>query len=217
MDDDEKQHLLDLLRIYRRKLRLLQRQVAIYGPRTSPDVLIELEEVEAQITHILAQLETSHVPRVQLLGEITAGQPLPDPEDTTTKSVETVEVLSDIVPAHKLQGVYALRVRGHSMIDALIDDGDIVLIRYQETAENGQMAAVYIEDENSVTLKRFYRDDDTSWMLKQFHKKNYKKGRKKGCWVRLQPANPTMEPIYVDAAKVRIQGIVVGVLRNMIR
>lgn len=132
--------------------------------------------------------------RVPLLGVITAGQPLPDPEDTSTAAVEMIEVPADVAPPEKLQDVYALKVRGHSMIDALIDDGDIVLMRYQETADNGQMVAVRIEDDNAVTLKRFYREGDK---------------------VRLQPANVTMEPIYVDATRVHIQGRVVGVLRSM--
>lgn len=132
--------------------------------------------------------------QVPLLGVITAGQPLPDPEDTSSESAETIEVPPDIAPAEKLKDVYALRVRGHSMIDALIDDGDIVLLRYQETAENGQMVAARLQDENSVTLKKFYKD---------------------GNRVRLQPANVTMDPIYTDAANVRIEGRVVGVLRQM--
>lgn len=143
-----------------------------------------------------APVRINHIQSVQvpLLGVITAGQPLPDPEDTTGAETEMIDVPQDMAPTEKLKGVYALRVRGHSMIDALIDHGDIVLLRYQETAENGQMIAARIEDENSVTLKRFYRE---------------------GNRVRLQPANVTMEPIYVDAANVRIQGRVVGVLRQM--
>lgn len=132
--------------------------------------------------------------QVPLLGVITAGQPLPDPEDTSSGSVEMVEVPPDIAPAEKLKDVYALRVRGHSMIDALIDDGDIVLLRYQETAENGQMVAARLRDDNSVTLKKFYKD---------------------GSRVRLQPANITMDPIYTEASNVRIEGRVVGVLRQM--
>jgi repressor LexA len=131
---------------------------------------------------------------VPLLGVITAGQPLPDPEDTSSASVEQIEVPVDVVPPDRLKDVYALRVRGHSMIDALIDDGDIVLLRYQQTAENGQMVAVRIEDENAVTLKRFYREGEK---------------------VRLQPANVTMNPIYVNAANVEVQGRVVGVMRSM--
>ena len=132
---------------------------------------------------------------VPLLGVITAGSPLPGPEEIDNESAETIEVPADIASPDKLKDVYALRVRGQSMIDALIDDGDIVLLRYQETAENGQMVAARIEDENAVTLKKFYKE---------------------GNRVKLQPANTTMEPIYVDAANVRIQGRVVGVLRQML-
>ncbi len=132
--------------------------------------------------------------QVPILGVITAGQPLPNPEDTSEATTELLDVPADVVAPEKLQHVYALKVRGHSMIDALIDDGDIVLMRYQETAENGQMVAVRIEDENAVTLKRFYREGEK---------------------VRLQPANVTMEPIFVDAVNVHIQGRVVGVLRSM--
>ena len=140
----------------------------------------------------LSGRETTHVP---LLGVITAGQPLPDPEDTSSDSAELIEVPTDVAPAEKLKDVYALRVRGTSMIDALIDDGDIVLLRYQETAENGQMVAARIKEDNSFTLKKFYRE---------------------GGRVRLQPANSTMDPIFVDAANVQIQGRVVGVLRSMV-
>ena len=132
---------------------------------------------------------------VPLLGTITAGQPLPNPEDTSGSDVALIEVPADVAPPERLNDVYALRVRGQSMIDALIDDGDIVLMRYQETAENGQMVAVRIEDENAVTLKKFYREGER---------------------VRLQPANSTMEPIFVSPASVRIEGRVVGVLRSMI-
>ena len=140
------------------------------------------------------RLSRSNPAYVPLLGVITAGQPLPNPEEIVADSAETIEVPADVAPPEKLTDVYALKVRGHSMIDALIDDGDIVLIHYQETAENGQMVAARIEDDNAVTLKKFYRE---------------------GAKVRLQPANVTMQPIVVDAANVRIQGRVVGVLRQM--
>jgi repressor LexA len=133
--------------------------------------------------------------QVPLLGTITAGQPLPNPEDTSGSDVAMIDVPADVAPPERLNDVYALKVRGQSMIDALIDDGDIVLMRRQETAENGQMVAVRIEDDNAVTLKKFYREGDR---------------------VRLQPANTTMEPIFVSPASVRIEGRVVGVLRSMI-
>ena len=132
--------------------------------------------------------------QVPLLGTITAGQPLPDPEETADAPTDLVDVPDAVLPADKLEGVYALRVRGYSMIDALIADGDIVLMRYQSTAENGQMVAARIEDENAVTLKKFYRE---------------------GTKVRLQPANITMDPIMVDATRVRVEGRVVGVIRSM--
>lgn len=132
--------------------------------------------------------------QVPLLGTITAGQPLPDPEDLSSDNADYVDVPADVVPSTKLANVYALKVRGYSMIDALINDGDIVLMRYQETAEQGDMVAARIISDNAVTLKRFYREGER---------------------VRLQPANITMDPIYVAANDVRIQGRVVGVLRSM--
>jgi repressor LexA len=138
-----------------------------------------------------ARLSRVSASRVPLLGTITAGQPLPNPEES---SEDSIEIPPDVATADRLQDVYALRVRGYSMIDALISDGDIVLLRYQQTAENGQMVAARLEDENAVTLKLFYNE---------------------GGRIRLQPANVTMDPIYVDPANLRIEGRVVGVLRSM--
>lgn len=138
-----------------------------------------------------ASRASHHVP---LLGVITAGTPLPEPEDTSTNYTETIEVPADLAPEDKLKDVYALRVRGQSMIDALIDDNDIVLLRFQETAENGQMVAAMLVDENAVTLKKFYHE---------------------GNRIRLQPANTTMDPIYTSPDNLLIRGRVVGVLRAM--
>jgi repressor LexA len=131
---------------------------------------------------------------VPLLGVITAGSPLPDPEDIAVADAERIEVPADMVDVEQMRGVYALRVRGYSMIDALIDDGDLVLLRYQPTADNGQMVAVRLLDDNAVTLKKFYHEGDR---------------------VRLQPANVTMEPIYTSPENLQIQGRVVGVIRNL--
>jgi repressor LexA len=132
--------------------------------------------------------------KVPLLGVITAGSPLPDPENIDVAAADTIDVPPELGNVERLKDVYALRVRGHSMIDALIDDDDVVLLRRQETAENGQMVAAMLIDENAVTLKKFYHED----------------GR-----VRLQPANVTMDPIFCDPTNVRIQGRVVGVLRSL--
>ena len=82
------------------------------------------------------------------------------------------------------------------MIDALINDGDVVLMRHQQTAVNGDMIAAWIKDEKATTLKRFY----------------WEPGRTS---VRLQPANPLMDPIYVHPANLDIQGKVIGVIRRL--
>ncbi len=132
---------------------------------------------------------------VPLLGVITAGSPLPDPEEINRESADKILVPADIVPPERLDRVFALKVRGYSMIDALIDDGDIVLIRAQETADNGQIVAAWLVDENATTLKRFYLEQ----------------GR-----VRLQPANPTMEPIYTSPDNVQIKGRLIGVIRSLL-
>lgn len=148
---------------------------------------------EGKISRGIKLRKREHGFQVPLLGTITAGQPLPNPQDTSATETEMVLVPSDF-PAARLKDVYALRVRGHSMIDALIDDGDTVLLRFQETAENGQMVAATIVDENAVTLKKFYHE---------------------GSRIRLQPANMTMDPIYTTPDNVRIQGRVVGVIRTL--
>ncbi len=131
--------------------------------------------------------------RVPVLGVIAAGQPIPVPNDSPN-SEDTVLVPEEIVGSDKLGDVYALRVKGYSMVDALIADGDIVLLRYQATAENGEMVAARIRDENEVTLKRIYWEGDR---------------------VRLQPANITMDAMYYPSTNVEVQGRVVGVIRNL--
>jgi repressor LexA len=81
------------------------------------------------------------------------------------------------------------------MVDSLINDGDVVLLRHQETCENGDTVAVWLKDEKETTLKKFYYENDR---------------------VRLQPANVTMEPIYTRPENVEIQGKLVSVVRSVI-
>lgn len=131
--------------------------------------------------------------RVGVLGVIAAGEPIPTP-DGQTEPDEFLDVPTDLAP-ERLQEVYALRVKGNSMIDELIADGDVVLMRFSEQVENGQTAAVRIVDRNEATLKKVYFE---------------------GSKIRLQPANPTMSPWTEDANNVQVQGRVVGVLRSMI-
>ncbi len=129
--------------------------------------------------------------RVGLLGTIAAGQPIPTPDQG--EPGEYIDVPAELVP-DRFQEVYALQVKGNSMIDELIADGDIVLMRYTQQVENGQTAAVRIVDRNEVTLKKIYF---------------------KGDRVELKPANPQMSAWSEDAGNVEVQGRVIGVVRNM--
>lgn len=131
--------------------------------------------------------------RVPLLGRIAAGEPIPVPESGfAILGDDTVELTRGLLPADT-SNLYALQVRGNSMIDAMIGDGDIVVMQHQETATNGELVAVWLTDREETTLKRFFLEN----------------GR-----VRLQPANPTMEPIFVNPKNVQIQGKVVLVVRR---
>jgi repressor LexA len=147
----------------------------------------------------LAQAEADPTPapvsatrQLPLAGFISAGSPIPSPEQADP--TELVDVPADLVP-DRMQDVYALRVKGNSMIDALIADGDLVLMRYTQQIENGQTAAVRVIDRNEVTLKRVYIEGDK---------------------LRLQPANPTMDAWTEDASNVEVQGRVIGVVRSML-
>jgi repressor LexA len=119
-----------------------------------------------------------------VMGEIAAGQPIEAYED----AAETLAVPASM---EARADSYVLRVRGKSMIDALIDDGDFVIVQPQATARDGDIVVALLED-NGVTLKRYFREEDR---------------------IRLQPANAEMEPIY--ATEVQIQGKVVGVIRRL--
>lgn len=129
---------------------------------------------------------------------IAAGSPIPVLDDIRmgTASDDAVEVTGDFLGRHAahVDRLYALRVKGTSMIDALINDGDLVILESQETAENGQTVAAWLKAEQEATLKRFYLEE----------------GR-----VRLQPANSTMQPIYTQPDNVEIKGRVVGVIRRL--
>ncbi len=129
---------------------------------------------------------------VPLLGTIAAGEPIPvpTPDTWTNTAAETVPLPAEL--AGKGENIYALRVKGTSMIDALIDDGDIVLMQATSTVDDGDMAAVWLKDQQEVTLKRIYRE---------------------GKRVRLQPANQQMQPIYHNARNIEVQGRVVGIIR----
>jgi repressor LexA len=122
--------------------------------------------------------------KLPLLGSIAAGSPI--------EAVENREEIDLEQLFHAKSGVYVLRVRGESMIEDHLCDGDYVVIERRETAKNGEQVVALL-DSGEATLKRFYRE---------------------GSRIRLQPANSTMEPRYVEADRCRIQGVVIGVLRS---
>lgn len=136
----------------------------------------------------------SNAPRVQIVGAIAAGIPIPawSTEDAaSSEEFDTVEVSPEL--QRRYGKLFALRVSGTSMIDALIDDGDVVIIKPAAEANNGEMVVAWLKEEGETTLKKFYAEGDR---------------------VRLQPANVTMEPIYSPAENVEVHGKVVHVIRN---
>lgn len=131
--------------------------------------------------------------KVPLRGQIVAGQPAPVFSDTDTGDV--ILVTPDMLGKMDTSNVYALRVKGDSMIDAMIADGDVIILKHQETAntKNGDMVAVWLDERSEMTLKYFHRE---------------------GSRIRLQPANPYLEPIYVDPDHCHVQGRVLSVIRQ---
>jgi repressor LexA len=132
--------------------------------------------------------------RVPIIGNIFASKPVPVPEDYSYDEDSMIEVTKDLLGGTDPANAYALRVKGNSMMDAMIKEGDIVIFRRQETAQNGDMVAVWLTDRNETTLKYFHNE---------------------GSRIRLQPAHPDMEPIFVDPRQVRIEGKVLSVIRHM--
>ena len=114
---------------------------------------------------------------------------------TAGNPIERIENRDSVsVPANMVKrNTYALRVSGHSMIDDNIQDGDVIIVEKRESAENGQSVVALINNEQ-VTLKKFYIEA-------------------KG--VRLQPANPDMEPIILKNEEVQVLGIVTGIIRDL--
>ncbi len=123
---------------------------------------------------------------VPVVGQIAAGLPIPVPGSDTWAAEEFEEAIevTDQMTRGK-ENVFALRVKGTSMIDALVNDGDLILMEPASAWNDGDMVAVWLKDREETTLKKIYRED----------------GR-----VRLQPANAAMDPIYADPDDVEVQG-----------
>jgi len=122
-----------------------------------------------------------------LLGRVAAGEPIEAIEDR-----QSLAVPEDMIAGSSAEH-YVLRVRGDSMIDEQIRDGDYVVVERREDAHNGEMVIALV-DGDSATMKKYYREG--------------------GGTVRLQPANPSLSPLYVEEERVAVQGVVVGVIRK---
>jgi len=138
--------------------------------------------------------------RIPILGPIAAGFPLPELDPNVSymsdNEANAVEIARSLLPTkEKTDNLFALEVQGESMIDAMINDGDIVVLRPANEARNGEMVAIWLPRDNEATLKYFFKEKDR---------------------YRLQPANPTMKPIFVKKSEpLEIKGKVVMVIRRM--
>jgi repressor LexA len=129
---------------------------------------------------------------IPIVGRIVASEPVPTPDaDALSDPENTVQIARSMVG--NTDGLYALEVKGNSMIDALINDGDIVVMKRVTEVKNGDLAAVFLLDRNESTLKRVFHE---------------------GKRLKLKPENPTMKPFYVDARQAQIQGRVMCVIRK---
>jgi repressor LexA len=140
--------------------------------------------------------------RIPILGPIAAGLPLPELDPNVSymndSEANAVDIARSLLPSkEKGDKLFALEVQGNSMIDAMINDGDIVVMKPASDARNGEMVAVWLPRDNEATLKYFFKEKDR---------------------YRLQPANPTMKPIFVKKSEpLEIKGKVVIVIRRMER
>lgn len=158
-------------------LKQLSRKGAVYRDRAKARAVAILHDPDAE------ESETANLPTLPLVGRIAAGRPIEALEDREDVS------LAELVPTG--DSIYLLRVRGKSMVEDHIDDGDMVVVERKETANDGDIVVAILEDEEA-TLKRFYRE--------------------RNGLIRLQPANSSMEPVYTN--KVQVRGVVRGVIRR---
>ena len=149
-------------------------------------------DISRGIKFLTPQQKGEKLVYIPIVGVIAAGEPIPVPDTGTIIPDDGLEVSEELVRGK--QDIYALRVRGDSMLDALIGDGDIVLMDYGNSAENGDMVAVWLKEEQEVTLKRFFAEPRR---------------------IRLEPANSQMKPIYTTPDNVEVQGRVVAVIRRI--
>ena len=175
-----------------------------YLKQLERDGYIERESRVSRGIRIMKPLDSQEYPAspllsVPLLGRIAAGTPVHIPaSDVSYYDEESrIDIPVSLIAAKDLSnGLYALEVEGDSMIDAMVYEGDIVILRPEEQVNNGEMVVAWLKDEETTTLKYFYRENDQ---------------------VRLQPANPDYDPIFINGDALEIQGKVVMVIRSLNR
>ena len=172
-------------------LRILREQgVLMHDPKKSRGIMLRAAAGRTEAASTPAA--QPRILRIPLRGRIAAGAPIEAIEDRD----EYVDIASSVPRGEE---VFALRVKGKSMIEDLIDDNDIVVVRAQQTAQDGDMVVALLtngpSEAGEATLKRFYRE--------------------KGGLIRLQPANAAMQPLLVSERDVQIQGKVISVIREV--
>ena len=156
----------------------------------------KVDQVLGNVKQVVQDISNSLT--IPIVGRIVASEPVPIPESDFSlfDSESNIDIPESLIPFNvQKEKLFALEVDGDSMIDAMVNDGDLIIMKPAREAQNGEMVAVRLKDQNETTLKHFYHE---------------------GNRVRLQPANPTMDPIYVDSStEIEVQGKVVLVIRQM--
>jgi repressor LexA len=159
---------------------------------------IERDRKISRGVRLAASNPLGEMAKIPILGPIAAGIPLPELQpgvQFTDSEADAVDIAASLLPSEKTDDLYALEVQGDSMLDAMINDGDIVVIKHTIEANNGDMVAVWLPEDNEATLKYFFKETNG---------------------FRLQPANPTHEPLFYDKdTPLEIKGKVVMVIRQV--
>lgn len=176
--------------------KLVERGYLEREPKVSRGLLLASAQQKAREMAV-AFADGASILQVPLVGKIAASLPVPLPGEDFGyyyDSDDMIEVPQALIGPTNRGELFALRVTGDSMIDAMVAEGDIVILKRQNVAQNGDMVAVWLSERGETTLKKYYHE---------------------GKQVRLQPANPLMDPIYVDANQVNVQGRVLAILRTL--
>lgn len=172
----------------------ISRSIRVLEPVHSPIKMVG-KQISTAAQTVGAALDS--LISIPMRGRIVASTPIPmPPSDFNYYDSESgVEIARSLLPGReKVNELFALEVQGDSMIDAMVNDGDIIIMRPAQQASNGEMVAVWLDDKDETTLKYFYKENNR---------------------IRLQPANPTMDPIFVENPNaLRIMGKVVMVIRQ---